>query len=149
MLPVSELARAKMRITLGQLPDLPFSSSLRVLVPNWRAERVMGEATARLASMARVRNFMVVDVEYDGPFDLRSNGYDDIGKMSSTEAVVLSWGWFNRERSTSCVLILLAPLDAQTTLRPTPALGGICRQRKESFNVRALSVDGLGRRLSS
>ena len=62
MLPVSELARAKMKMALGQLPALPFSRSLRVFVPSWRAERVMGEAAARLASMERVRNFMVIDV---------------------------------------------------------------------------------------
>lgn len=62
MLPVSELARAKMKMALGQLPALPFSSSLRVFVPSWRAERVMGEAAARLASMERARNFMVIDV---------------------------------------------------------------------------------------
>lgn len=89
MLPVSELARAKMKMALGQLPDLPFSRSLRVLVPSWRVERVaasgeervMGEAAARLASMERVRNFMVIDASYD-----------DLGKMRPTYAVVLPWG---------------------------------------------------------
>ena len=62
-MPVSELARAKMKMALGQLPDLPFSSSLRVLVPSWRAERVMGEAAARLASMESARNFMVIGIQ--------------------------------------------------------------------------------------
>jgi hypothetical protein len=89
MLPVSELARAKMKMTLGQLLDLPFSSSLRVLVPSWRARRVaasgearvMGEAAARLASMERARNFMVIDVEYD-----------DTAEIRLTEAGVLPWG---------------------------------------------------------
>lgn len=87
-MPVSVLARAKMKMALGQLPDWPFSSSLRVLVPSWRAKRVaasgaarvMGEAAARLASMERARNFMVIDSEYYYFVEMRSAG-----------AVVLPW----------------------------------------------------------
>lgn len=71
MLPVSVLARAKMKIAFGQLPARPCSSSFLVLVPNWRtsrvpasgAARVMGEAAARLASMERERNFMLTDAD--------------------------------------------------------------------------------------
>lgn len=65
-----------MKIALGQLPARPCSSSFLVLIPNWRtsrasaagAARIMGEVTARLASMeSRERNFMstVVDENAD------------------------------------------------------------------------------------
>jgi hypothetical protein len=67
MLPVSVLARAKMKMALGHLELLPCSSSFLVLEPNWRtssvsasgAARAMGEAAARLENRVRARNFMV------------------------------------------------------------------------------------------
>jgi hypothetical protein len=67
MLPVSVLARAKMKIALGQLEELPCSRSFLVFEPSWRTlrvstsgvVRVMGEAAARLANMERVRNFIL------------------------------------------------------------------------------------------
>jgi hypothetical protein len=70
MLPGSPEARAKMRMTLGQLAALPFSRSLRV-EESWRASiwAVLsnsaagggaGRAATRPAALRRVRNFMVV-----------------------------------------------------------------------------------------
>ena len=47
-MPFSELARAKMKMALGQLPDLPFSSSLRVLVPVCAEYVVHGESGANV-----------------------------------------------------------------------------------------------------
>ncbi len=66
MLPISVEARAKMKITLGQLEELPDSSSLRVL-ESWRvsisATFSMGAAAGRAATKPAAarswRNFML------------------------------------------------------------------------------------------
>ena len=66
MLPASVEARAKMKITLGQLEELPDSSSLRVL-EDWRASisatfsmgAAAGRAATRPAAVRSWRNFML------------------------------------------------------------------------------------------
>ncbi len=69
MLPISVEARAKMKITLGQLEELPDSSSLRVL-ESWRASisaisatfsigAAAGRAATRPAAVRSWRNFML------------------------------------------------------------------------------------------
>jgi hypothetical protein len=93
----------------------------------------MGEAAARLASMERARNFMVIDSEYYYFVEMRSAG-----------AVVLPWIRLGRGQGTKVYLyFFLAALHAQITSKPAPAPAGSCRQRKQSFNDRAPSVDGL------
>lgn len=66
MLPLSVLARAKMKMAFGQLELLPCSRSFLVLVleKNWRVWRVaafgaMGEAAAKLMIIEMARNFML------------------------------------------------------------------------------------------
>lgn len=67
MFPGSVLARAKMKITLGQAPALPFSRSLLVLDPLncrlWIAASetgmVTGEAAASAVMMERMRYFIL------------------------------------------------------------------------------------------
>lgn len=92
MLPVSVLARAKMKIAFGQLPARPCSSSVLVLEePNWRissvsasgAARVMGEAAARLASMERVRNFILTDVGREDWLELADTNLKMAGQRTS------------------------------------------------------------------
>ena len=65
MLPTSVEARAKMKITLGQLEELPDSSSVRV-VEVWRASisatfsmGAAGRAATRPAAARIWRNFML------------------------------------------------------------------------------------------
>jgi hypothetical protein len=64
MLPLSVVPRAKMKMTRGQLEELPSSRSVRV-DRSWRASipatsstRVVGRAAARVAAARRLRNFM-------------------------------------------------------------------------------------------
>lgn len=63
-MPLSVEPRAKMRITRGQLEELPVSRSLRV-EESWRASiaaesstRMVGRPAARLAAARMLRNFM-------------------------------------------------------------------------------------------
>ena len=64
MLPLSVEPRAKMRITRGQLDELPVSRSLRV-EESWRASTAaesstgtVGRPAARLATARMLRNFI-------------------------------------------------------------------------------------------
>lgn len=68
MLPGSVEARAKMKMTRGQLAALPFSSSLRI-DESWRASSwaaswagAAGRAAARPAAARSLRNFIVAEV---------------------------------------------------------------------------------------
>ena len=72
MLPVSVEPRAKMRMTRGQLDELPDSRSLRV-EESWRAMMavasstgVVGRAATRPAAARMLRNFMFAVGEIGG-----------------------------------------------------------------------------------
>ena len=67
MLPGSVEARAKMKMTRGQLEELPCSRSLLVDESSWRASSwsstgVVGRAATRPAAVRRLRNFMLAVV---------------------------------------------------------------------------------------
>lgn len=66
MLPISVEARAKMKMTSGQLFELPFSRSLRVEERSWRSSISTGvgaAATRERAVAKRARNFIVALIE--------------------------------------------------------------------------------------